>query len=181
VRSTQHVHQTLNRVDCPTFTPSQTPFVKHATNEERGRQKNPTWNSTTTMGSRVSINMSMGRKNTRQTRSGKKSSQTNVPQPTKRKSNMTEDQPLRKCLRTATPVCEKESESSSGDDNEEFDDAPLTKANIPKIVEAVLNNIPNRSEATQEEQDNPHLGEYNLAPFVSRGIRRNSLAVGRQK
>jgi len=68
---------------------------------------------------------------------------------------MTEDQPLRKCLRTTTPVCEEESESSSGDNNKEFDDAPLTKADIPKIVEAVLNNIPNRSEATQEEQDNP--------------------------
>jgi len=65
---------------------------------------------------------------------------------------MTEDQPHRKRLRTATPVHEEENESSSGDDNEEFDDTPLTKA------EAVLNNIPNGSETTQEEQDNPHLG-----------------------
>ena len=68
-----------------------------------------------------------------------------------------EDQPRRKRLMTATPVREEESKSSSGDDNEEFDDTPLTKADIPKIVEAVLNNIPNGSEETQEKQDNPHL------------------------
>ena len=70
---------------------------------------------------------------------------------------MMEDQPRRKRLRTTTPVREEESESSSGDNNEEFDDTPLTKADIPKIVEAVLNNIPNGSEETQEEQDNPPL------------------------
>jgi len=132
VCSTQQLHQTLNRVDCPTFTSSQIPPSSNMPRTKKGgRQKNPTRNSTTTTGNQVSITTSMGRKNTRQTRSGKKSSQANVPRPTKRKANTTEDQPRRKRLRTSTPVCE-ESKFSSGDDNEEFDDTPLTKADIAK-------------------------------------------------
>ena len=84
------------------------------------------------MGSQVSITTATGRKGTCQTRSGKKSSQANVPKPIERKANTTEDQPRRKRLRIATPVRKEESESSPGDDNEEFDDTPLTTADYPK-------------------------------------------------
>ena len=45
---------------------------------------------------------------------------------------------------------------------------PLTKADIPNIVKAVLNNIPNGSEETQEEQDNPHLDLEHVRVLSSR-------------
>ena len=37
---------------------------------------------------------------------------------------------------------ESESDSTTNEDDEEIDNTPLTRANIPKIAEAVSNNIP---------------------------------------
>jgi len=90
-RSTQHMYQTLNRVDFPTFTPSQTPSSNMPRTKKEDRKKNPTRNSTTMTGGHVSITTAMGRKSTRQTRSGKKSSQANVLKPTKRKTSHAEN------------------------------------------------------------------------------------------
>ena len=51
-------------------------------------------------------------------------------------------------------------ESDSEDDTEEIDDTPLTKADIPKIVNAVLSNFSTKGISSMDDnQDNPHLGE----------------------
>jgi len=63
--------------------------------------------------------------------------------------------------------------SGSEDEGKVFDDAPLTRADIPKIVEAVMNKFPNGGAIKSEEEDeggdkNPHLGKCVLkgaAPF----------------
>ena len=74
-----------------------------------------------------------GRKN-RPTMAGKELSRTT--KSTKRKST-TADLPRQKRQRVAT-ICEPESDSSTSEDDEEFNDTPLTKADILKIVEAVI-------------------------------------------
>jgi len=61
-------------------------------------------------------------------------------------------------------VCEQPDEVSSSDsDGEVFDDAPLTRADIPKIVEAVMSQFPkeggDESEQDDENEENPHLGK----------------------
>ena len=76
------------------------------------------------------------RRKNRPTGAGKESSGTT--KSTKRKST-TADPPRQKHQRVAT-IREPESDSSTSEDDEEFDDNPLTKANIPKIVEAVISN-----------------------------------------
>ena len=51
-------------------------------------------------------------------------------------------------------------DSDSEDDTEEADDTPLTKADIPTIVDAVLSNISTEGTSTRDDnQDNSHLGE----------------------
>ena len=66
--------------------------------------------------------------------------------------------------------------SGSGDDGEVFDDTPLTRADIPTIVEAVMSQFPKESANDSEQEDegsdddNRHLGKYILkgaAPFAS--------------
>ena len=52
---------------------------------------------------------------------------------------------------------EPDSSTSSEDDSEVFDDAPLTRADIPKIVEAVMNQF--SSAPREERRDSPHLGK----------------------
>jgi len=53
--------------------------------------------------------------------------------------------------------------SSSDSDSEVFDDAPLTRADFPKIVEAVMSQFPkegsDESEQDDENEGNPHLGK----------------------
>ena len=64
--------------------------------------------------------------------------------------------------------------SGSEDKGKVFDDAPLTRADIPKIVEAVMSKFPNGGASESEEEDeggdeNLHLGKYVLkgaAPFA---------------
>jgi len=58
----------------------------------------------------------------------------------------------------------------SEEEGEVFDDALLTRADIPKIVEAVMSKFPNggASESKQEDEEgdnNPHLGEYVPTPI----------------
>ena len=51
-------------------------------------------------------------------------------------------------------------ESDSEDDTEEIDNTPLTKADIPKIVDAALSNFSTEGITSMDDsQDNPHLGE----------------------
>ena len=50
---------------------------------------------------------------------------------------------------------EMDSSTSSGDDSEVFDEVPLTRADIPKIVEAVMNQF--SSDPREEMRDSPHL------------------------
>jgi len=63
-------------------------------------------------------------------------------------------------------VCEQPADevSSRYSDSEVFDDAPLTKTDIPKIVEAVMSQFPkdssDESEQDEENEDNLHLGKY---------------------
>ena len=59
-----------------------------------------------------------------------------------------------------------DSSTSSGDDSEVFDEVPLTRADIPKIVEAVMNQF--SSDPREEMRDSPHLGKlvYNFALHV---------------
>jgi len=55
-----------------------------------------------------------------------------------------------------------EDSSLSEDDGEGFDDTPLTRADIPKIVKAVINQFPTEggTNLKAEEGDiNPHLGQ----------------------
>ena len=49
-------------------------------------------------------------------------------------------------------------ESDSEDTSEEVDDTPLTRADIPKIVDAVLSNF--STEDDSQAGDGSHLGEY---------------------
>ena len=66
--------------------------------------------------------------------------------------------------------------SGSEEDGKVFDDASLTRADIPKIVEAVMNQFLNRgaSDSKQEQEggdDDPHLSKYILkgaTPFTLR-------------
>ena len=58
---------------------------------------------------------------------------------------------------------EQDDDSSSSKDAEGFDDVPLMKADIPKIVEAVMNQFSKKGDDSQDEdQDNPnpHLNKY---------------------
>ena len=57
-----------------------------------------------------------------------------------------------------------ESESDTAGDIE-VDETPLTRADIPKIVEAVLSNF--SQEGTSSTEDNPHLGEHPVARCCS--------------
>ena len=61
---------------------------------------------------------------------------------------------------------ELDSSTSSGDDSEVFDEVPLTRADIPKIVEAVMNQF--SSDPREEMRDSPHLGKlvYNFALHI---------------
>ena len=55
---------------------------------------------------------------------------------------------------------EQSPSTSEDEEGEVFDDAPLTKADIPKIVEAVMNQFPKESDDSQNQsQDNPHLAD----------------------
>ena len=57
----------------------------------------------------------------------------------------------------------QDDDSSSSKDAEGFDDVPLMKADIPKIVEAVMNQFSKEGDDSQDEdQDNPnsHLDKY---------------------
>jgi len=51
--------------------------------------------------------------------------------------------------------------SLSENDGDGFDDTPLTRADIPKIVEAVINQFPTQGGSEQEEEsdEDPHLGK----------------------
>ena len=64
--------------------------------------------------------------------------------------------PCAKRHRAANSRCDSDSE----DDTEEPDDTPLTKANIPTIVIAVLSNISTEGTSSRNDsQDVSHLGE----------------------
>jgi len=82
---------------------------------------------------------------------GKESARSN-----KRRST-TANPPRQKRRRVAT-IQETESDSATSDNDEEIDDTPLTRADIPKIVEAVINNIPKEGDGSPED-NSPHLGE----------------------
>ena len=57
-------------------------------------------------------------------------------------------------------TCEQDDDSSSGD-TEDFDDTLLMKADIPKIVEAVINQFPRECDGSQEDyQNNLHFGKF---------------------
>jgi len=74
-----------------------------------------------------------------------------------RRSNTTSTS-KRQCVRE-----QPDEVSSSNSDGEVYDDAPLTRANIPKIVEAVMSQFPkeggDESEQDDENEENPHLGK----------------------
>ena len=49
---------------------------------------------------------------------------------------------------------------SDNEDNVEVDGTPLTKANIPKIVDTILSNFSMEGTSSRDDsQDNPHLSE----------------------
>jgi len=61
-------------------------------------------------------------------------------------------------------VSPRESDSDDNDaevSEEEIDDTPLTEADIPTIVEAVLSSLPTEDSAPTDDdnQDAPHLGK----------------------
>ena len=66
---------------------------------------------------------------------------------------------IRNVHRCVASIREPESDFSTGNNDKDFDDTPLTRADVPKIVEAVNSNIPKETEDPEEKsQDNPHLG-----------------------
>ena len=76
-----------------------------------------------------------------------------------KRSNRTAHSPHPKRCR----LHEQDDDSSSSKDAEGFDDVPLMKADIPKIVEAVMNQFSKKGDDSQDEdQDNPnpHLNKY---------------------
>ena len=75
---------------------------------------------------------------------------------TKRRSTAA-NPPCQKWRRVAT-TREPESDSATSKGDEEIDETPLIRADIPKIVEAVINNIPKEGNGPPEVDD-PHLGE----------------------
>ena len=75
---------------------------------------------------------------------------------TAKRKSASADPPRPKCQRLA----DTRRESDSEDNTEEIDDTPLTKADIPKIVDAVLSNFSTEGISSMDDsQDNPHLGE----------------------
>ena len=84
-----------------------------------------------------------------------------------KKSNATNSPPAkRQRLRERSPSI------SEDDESEVFDDAPITRADIPKIVEAVMNQFQQEGDDSQNQgQDDQHLGKYIIpmyaAPFAS--------------
>jgi len=54
-----------------------------------------------------------------------------------------------------TKTWEPESDSATSEDDDEVD-TTLTRADIPKIVEAVINNIPKEGDGHPDDED-PHL------------------------
>jgi len=58
--------------------------------------------------------------------------------------------------RQVAPTQEPESDSGTSKDDDEVNDTPLTRADIPKIVETVINN----------KVTDPHLGEWYSAPRI---------------
>ena len=82
-------------------------------------------------------------------------------QPTKRSNTTAHSaRAKRRCLRGQSHDVSSTSEEDTG---EVFDDAPLTQADIPKIVEVVMNQLTMEGdEFLNESQENPHLGKYIL-------------------
>ena len=63
---------------------------------------------------------------------------------------------IRNIRRCVASTREPKSDFSTSDNDKDFDDTPLTRADVPKIVEAVISNIPKETEDHQEKsQDNP--------------------------
>ena len=64
--------------------------------------------------------------------------------------------------RHSTRAANSRRDSDSDDDyTEELDHTPLTKADIPSIVNAVLSNISTEGNSSRDDsQDVSHLGEY---------------------
>ena len=76
-----------------------------------------------------------------------------------KRSNRTAHSPRPKCRR----LREQDDDSSSSEDAEGFNDVPLMKADIPKILEVVMNQFSKEGDDSQDEdQDNPnpHLNKY---------------------
>ena len=94
--------------------------------------------------------------------------------PKQRKRASTSDRSTRAKRRRQPDPPTDDDHSGSEDEGEVFDDAPLTRADIPKIVEAVMSKFPNGGTNESEEEDeggdeNPHLGKCVLkgaAPFA---------------
>ena len=79
------------------------------------------------------------------------------------RNNKTVNPPPPKCQRRSSTHEQVRDDSSSSKDEEDFDDTPLTKANIPKIIEAVFNQFGHGSQ--DDDQENPNLGEYLYRPL----------------
>ena len=57
---------------------------------------------------------------------------------------------------------------SEDDESEVFDDAPIMRADIPKIVEAVMNQFQQEGDDSQNQgQDDQHLGEYIIPMYAA--------------
>ena len=62
--------------------------------------------------------------------------------------------------RTKRPRTGHTHRESDSETKTEADDTPLTRADIPKIVDAVLNNLSTDGASSRDDShDNPHLGE----------------------
>ena len=70
--------------------------------------------------------------------------------------------PPRAKRQRAGTVANTRHESNSEDASEEVDDTPLTRADIPKIVDAVLSNFSMEGTSPKDDSqaDGLHLGEY---------------------
>ena len=70
--------------------------------------------------------------------------------------------PVRSVSVWQTPGSPKVKRITSEVMEEEFDDTLLSRADIPKIIEAVLGNPMENSDATDNSRDNPHLDKQLL-------------------
>jgi len=62
-------------------------------------------------------------------------------------------------------------DSGSEEEGEVFDDAPLTRADIPKIVEAVMSKFPNEAASESEQKDEGGDGSLHLGTVVCISVR----------